>query len=80
MENTNSKKKMSSTKRKKNRVRKAFRIVGEILVGIQILATLVFIGFTWRLGVLPAKYVAGFAALLLVFAALLFTMQILTTG
>ncbi len=80
MENTNSKKKMSSTKRKKNRVRKAFRIVGEILVGIQILATLVFIGFTWRLGVLPAKYVAGFAALLLVFAALLLTMQIVTRG
>ena len=44
MENTNSKKKMSSAKQKKKRVRKAFRIAGEILVGIQILATLVLIG------------------------------------
>ena len=55
MENTNSKKKMSSAKQKKKRVRKAFRIAGEILVGIQILATLVFIGFTWRLGMIPAN-------------------------
>ena len=31
MENTNSKKKMSSAKQKKKRVRKAFRIAGEIL-------------------------------------------------
>lgn len=80
MENTNSKKKMSSAKQKKKRVRKAFRIAGEILVGIQILATLVFIGFTWRLGMIPAKYVVGFAALLFVFAALLFTMQVVTRG
>lgn len=77
MENTNGKKKMS---RKKKRIRKAFRIAGEILVSIQILATLVFIGCTWRLGMIPAKYVMGFAGLLLVFAALLFTMQIVTRG
>lgn len=80
MENTNRKKKMSPAKRRKKRINKAFKIVGEILVGIQILATLVFIGLTWRLGMVPTKYVAGIAAIFLVFAALLFTMQVITRG
>ncbi|MFR4429862.1 MAG: hypothetical protein ACLT4D_11100 [Blautia faecis] len=61
MENTNRRKKMSPAKRRKKRIQKAFRIAGEVLVGIQILATLVFIGFTWRLGMVPAKYLAGMA-------------------
>lgn len=80
MENTNRGKKMSPAKRRKKRIQKAFRIAGEVLVGIQILATLVFIGFTWRLGMVPAKYLAGMAGILLVFAALLFTMQVVTRG
>lgn len=80
MENTNNKKKMSQAKRKKKRIQKAFRIAGEILVGIQILVTLVFIGCIWRLGMIPTKLVAGLAAILLVFAALLFTMQVITRG
>lgn len=80
MENTNRGKKMSPAKRKKKRIQKAFRIAGEILVGIQILATLVFMGFTWRLGMVPTKYLAGLAGILLVFAALLFTMQVVTRG
>ena len=80
MENTNRRKKMSPAKRRKKRIQKAFRIAGEVLVGIQILATLVFIGFTWRLGMVPAKYLAGMAGILLVFAALLFTMQVVTRG
>ena len=80
MENTNRKKKMSPAKRRRKRINKAFRIAGEILVGIQILVTLVFIAFIWRLGMIPTKLVAGLAAILLVFAALLFTMQIITRG
>lgn len=80
MENTNRRKKMSPAKRKRRRINKAFKIAGEILVGIQILATLIFIGFTWRLGMIPIKYVAGFAGILLVFAALLFIMQVITRG
>ena len=80
MENTSQKKKMSPAKRRRKRIRKAFRIAGEILVGIQILVTLVFIGCIWRLGMIPTKLVAGLAALLLVFAALLFTMQVITRG
>ena len=80
MENTNRKKKMSPAKRRRKRINKAFRIAGEILVGIQILVTLVFIAFIWRLGMIPTKLVAGLAAILLVFAALLFTMQVITRG
>ena len=64
MENTNRRKKMSPAKRRKKRIQKAFRIAGEVLVGIQILATLVFIGFTRRLGMVPAKYLAGMAGIL----------------
>lgn len=80
MENTSRKKKMSPAKRRRKRIQKAFRIAGEILVGIQILVTLVFIGCIWRLGMIPTKLVAGLAAILLVFAALLFTMQVITRG
>ena len=80
MENTSQKKKMSPAKRRRKRIQKAFRIAGEILVGIQILVTLVFIGCIWRLGMIPTKLVAGLAAILLVFAALLFTMQVITRG
>ena len=81
MENTNRKKKMSPAKRRRKRINKAFRIAGEILVGIQILVTLVFIAFIWRLGMIPTKLVAGLAAILLVFAGrLLFTMQVITEG
>ena len=80
MENTNRKKKMSPAKRRRKHINKAFRIAGEILVGIQILVTLVFIAFIWRLGMIPTKLVAGLAAILLVFAALLFTMQVITRG
>lgn len=80
MEKTNRRKKMSPAKRRRRRINKAFKIAGEILVGIQILATLIFIGFTWKLGMIPIKYVAGFAGILLVFAALLFTMQVITRG
>lgn len=80
MENKNQKKKMSPAKRRRKRINKAFRIAGQILVGIQILMTFVFIGFIWRLGMVPTKLVAGLAAILLVFAALLFTMQMVTRG
>ena len=52
MEYTNQGKKMSPAKRRKNRIQKAFKTVGEMLVGIQILATLVFLLFTWRLGMI----------------------------
>lgn len=80
MENTKRKKKMSPAMRRKKRVNKAFKVAGAVLVGIQILATLVFIGFMWRLGMIPAKYVGGLAGILLVFAALLLTMQMITRG
>lgn len=80
MESTNRRKKMSPEKRRKKRINKAFKVIGEVLVGIQILATIVFIGLVWRLGMVPPKYIAGVAAIFLVFAALLFTMQIVTRG
>ena len=67
-------------KKKSRRINRAFRTVGKFLVGIQILLTLVFLAFIWRLGMIPTKYVAGLAAILLIFAGLLFTLQVVTRG
>lgn len=80
MENTKRGTKTSSAKKKRKRINRAFKTAGKILVGIQILLTLVFLGFIWRLGMIPTKYVAGLAAILLIFAALLFTLQVITRG
>ncbi len=80
MENTKRGTKTTSAKKKSRRINRVFRTVGKFLVGIQILLTLVFLGFVWRLGMIPTKYVAGLAAILLIFAALLFTLQVITRG
>lgn len=80
MEYTNQGKKMSPAKRRKNRIQKAFKTVGEMLVGIQILATLVFLLFTWRLGMIPVKYLAVGAGILLMFALILLIIQVVSRG
>ena len=80
MENTKRGTKTTSAKKKSRRINRAFRTVGKFLVGIQILLTLVFLAFIWRLGMIPTKYVAGLAAILLIFAGLLFTLQVVTRG
>lgn len=76
MEYTNQGKKMSPAKRRKKRIQKAFKTVGEMLVGIQILVTLVFLAFTWRLGMIPMKYLAVGAGILLMLALILLIIQI----
>ena len=80
MEYTNQGKKMSPAKRRKNRIQKAFKTVGEMLVGIQILATLVFLLFTWRLGMIPVKYLAVGTGILLMFALILLIIQVVSRG
>lgn len=80
MENTKRGTKTTSAKKKSRRINRAFRTVGKFLVGIQILLTLVFLAFIWRLGMIPTKYVAGLAAILLIFAGLMFTLQVVTRG
>ena len=80
MENTKRGTKTTSAKKKSRRINRAFKTVGKFLVGIQILLTLVFLAFIWRLGMIPTKYVAGLAAILLIFAGLLFTLQVVTRG
>ena len=80
MEYTNQGKKMSPAKRRKNRIQKAFKTVGEMLVGIQILATLVFLLFTWRLGMIPVKYLAVGAGILLMIALILLIIQVVSRG
>lgn len=80
MENTKRGTKTTSAKKKSRRINRVFRTVGKFLVGIQILLTLVFLAFIWRLGMIPTKYVAGLAAILLIFAGLLFTLQVVTRG
>lgn len=78
MEYTNQGKKMSPAKRRKKRIQKAFKTVGEMLVGIQILVTLVFLAFTWRLGMIPMKYLAVGAGILLMLALILLIIQIVS--
>ena len=80
MENRNHDNTTKSVKKKKKRINRAFRTVGKFLVLIQLLLTLVFLAFIWRLGMIPVKYVAGLGAILLVFAALLFTLQAISRG
>lgn len=80
MENRNRDHTTKSAKKKKKRINRAFRTVGKFLVLIQLLLTLVFLAFTWRLGMIPEKYVAGLGAILLIFAALLFTLQAISRG
>lgn len=80
MENRNHDNAARSAKKKKKRINRAFRTVGKFLVLVQLLLTLVFLAFIWRLGMIPVKYVAGLGAILLVFAALLFTLQAISRG
>lgn len=80
MENRNRDNTTKSAKKKKKRINRTFRTVGKFLVLIQMLLTLIFIAFTWRLGMIPVKYVAGLGAILLVFAAVLFTFQSISRG
>lgn len=80
MANRNGEKAAKQAKKKKRRINRAFRTVGKFLVIIQILLTLVFIGLTWRLGMIPEKYVAGLAGILLIFAVFLFTLQVVARG
>ena len=80
MENRNHDNTTKSAKKRKKRINRAFRTVGKFLVLIQLLLTLVFLAFIWRLGMIPVKYVAGLGAILLVFAALLFTLQAISRG
>ena len=80
MANRNGEKTAKQVKKKKKRNNRVFRAVGKFLVIIQILLTLVFIGLTWRLGMIPEKYVAGLAGILLIFAVFLFTLQVISRG
>ena len=80
MANRNGEKAAKQAKKKKRRINRAFRTVGKFLVIIQILLTLVFIGLTWRLGLIPEKYEAGLAGILLIFAVFLFTLQVVARG
>lgn len=55
---------------------KTNKIIGYLLVGLQLLATLVFTMTVYRLGMLPVKYMAAF----LVVSAVLWLIGFLDSG
>lgn len=64
-------------KNQKKKQKKTPNMVGKMIVLVQLLMTILFMGITWNMGIVPVKYLIALLVVLLVLFGLFFGMQFL---